>query len=410
VADFCPYGSEPGSGAPTFFVYEGADLAGNFPYLGGFVALAALDLPSTPQVTAEFCALGPPTDLATDADVLAIASPPIALATGAFRRIGNSIKAAKWAELCACKPLPTPPAGIQPLSGFSYWQRNLHVHWDPIYNSGEVLFQTLMPLGIDAFAVRTVSGTWPQGEQAWWADTYQQTLFSGQPAWPGTWSVHIAHATHYAADNWQDRGILPAFQYYLRCQKGPGVTVTACDAYVDVIIRYPDPQPTYTPDPLPAEPTDYPAAADGPCDAATTADLCRAVNALAAKVEYLVNETAPPQIVPADEPVLAVPSDPVVPVGTPDVPLAPIDKPVGAIGVIVQCTVVPASKARFGGAPLYYPDLAHVILLTASGPLASIRITHNPQVILSINNEVTQLVLDPSTGVVGQVQWLMGYQ
>lgn len=57
----CQFGSEPKPDAPEWFVFELVDfvailgsLGGRRPQLGSFITLTLLDLPATPQRTADF--------------------------------------------------------------------------------------------------------------------------------------------------------------------------------------------------------------------------------------------------------------------------------------------------------------------------------------------------------------------
>ena len=52
----------------------------------------------------------------TTADWVALAFPLIALATGAYRRFANQLKAQKWSELCQCNANPSPTCNTQQLS------------------------------------------------------------------------------------------------------------------------------------------------------------------------------------------------------------------------------------------------------------------------------------------------------
>jgi hypothetical protein len=115
----CPYGSAPAGGSPPWFTYDDVYVAAKFGAFAGWLLGAATGLPSTPQATATLCATDPPTDLPTAADWLALAFPPIALATGAYARFGNWIKANKWNDLCACNlgPVTDPACGFTLAAG-----------------------------------------------------------------------------------------------------------------------------------------------------------------------------------------------------------------------------------------------------------------------------------------------------
>src|SRR4029453_18348314 len=97
----------PKSGAPTFFTYEISDLADSIPGWSSFLSIQLLGIPDGPQFTADFCAAGPPTDLALASDWAKIGTPLTGILDGSFRRIGNTYRAWKWSELCE-NVAPTP--------------------------------------------------------------------------------------------------------------------------------------------------------------------------------------------------------------------------------------------------------------------------------------------------------------
>lgn len=112
MTDFtCPNGSGPQAGAPPFFVYDDPYVALKLGNVAGWLTSWAIGLPFEPQVTADLCSAGPPTELPTGADYAALAFPAIALASGAYRRFGNQIRADKWADLCQCNPPLTASCG-----------------------------------------------------------------------------------------------------------------------------------------------------------------------------------------------------------------------------------------------------------------------------------------------------------
>jgi len=106
-------------------------------------------------------------------------------------------------------------------------------------------------------------------------------------------------------------------------------------------------------------------------------------------------------------PVVSQPIDHAFPPGTPNVPNEAYGRPSNAVGLIVNCTTIPAELARYGVEPLYYPSLVHLLPITPLGPLEGIRITRNPQVIPSLDRNADSVVLDTQPGVVATVQWLI---
>jgi hypothetical protein len=98
----CSSGSRPVTGATPYFTYTEADLLSAFGNFSGWLTTWAMGLPNTPQVTSAFCASPPPAEMPTTADWIALAVPPAAILSGAYRRLGNWVVANKWASLCEC--------------------------------------------------------------------------------------------------------------------------------------------------------------------------------------------------------------------------------------------------------------------------------------------------------------------
>ena len=99
----CTSGSSAQSGAPAFITLGifGPTLTW-WQAIAQWITTALLGLPDAPIDTAAFCAAEPLGDLPTTADYIALAFPPIALATGAYGRFGNQVRADAFSAYCQC--------------------------------------------------------------------------------------------------------------------------------------------------------------------------------------------------------------------------------------------------------------------------------------------------------------------
>lgn len=151
--------------------------------------------------------------------------------------------------------------------------------------------------------------------------------------------------------------------------------------------------------PLPTLPPTVPAAPGCPevSDLQDLANfLCELhdkVDAIDRKIEDLLDSNVPPEYTPDEETRGPAPLD------------APISKPASAIGLALTLSL-PLGHSRYGSNPGAFPGAGHVILGTADGWLPSIPIRHNPQIVLPLPFQVTQIGLDLAPGVSAEYRWL----
>jgi hypothetical protein len=187
---------------------------------------------------------------------------------------------------------------------------------------------------------------------------------------------------------------------------------TILDAHVHVQIRFNvatstphDPTPQPPPDGY--VPRDVPPVTDVTDLGPLLFDLELKMERALAFIQHTNAAIAPATPITFGDPRPSQPVDHAFPPGTPDVPNEPWLRPSNAVGLIVNCTTIPAGLARYGVEPLYYPSLVHLLPITALGALEGIRITRNPQVIQSLDRNVDSVVLDTQPGVVAEIQWLI---
>lgn len=383
-------GSEPKPGAPAYFLFDGVDIAAQIPGLGPFVSAALLDVPTLPQLTADFCSVGPPTDMPTDADWPLLAMPVIGMATGSYHRVGNLVKANKWADLCQWKAAQT----SLPKTG--YCNPDTRDRW--IFNLGTVpagaKSVTITLFGVSGraaatqtyYTARIMATDQSVPSQPITRDTQTGALSEYQETLDTT---HVWHWNMGSA-NWTN-----PVTFYVESSGPP--EPNQC---VDVQLQYvpADSQPTtYTPPPPLATPPDYPTV--GPCDNPSMSDLCKAIAAIDARVRWIADQLVPPELTPDDNVTTPEP-DP----GTGG--LKPLDKPPSAVGAIISATTIPGYAARYGNSPIFYPAIGHVALALAEGPLPSQLIKHSPMILAPIPAQVKSVMLDAEQGVSLAVRWL----
>jgi hypothetical protein len=359
MTDFsCPNGSGPQSGAPPFFVYDDAYIATKFGNLAGWLTTWAMGLPFEPQVTADFCAAGPPTELPVAADWAALAVPGIALATGAYRRFANQIKADKWAELCQCNPPLVAGCGSA-----------LVVNNDPIGVDNSVKLVTawriptsatgasvtIHPHNIDSGGAykaflngsptETASGTptlasqdHPSGGDA----AFSASFAAGAYAWLQLWVV--SDSGHYGA-HWD------ITLQFSGCTTGAPIP--------------------YTAPPAPAAPTGYPTPTVPTCT--TTADLCAELAKLSQRMQIIRTQVDLIQRQSVPFAYIAGPvSGPLVGSGT--------IATGGLLGVLLEVTAYPANRLTLEGTPPYIYDLGWVSINSADGMIEEHRIAQSNSV------------------------------
>src|SRR5262245_30524040 len=100
----CPDGTRPKAGQPDYFFFDPIALPTPFSNLSGWLTSWALHLPSAPVRSSDFCSSEPTGPLPTTADWLLLADPPLALATGAYDRLGNFVQQQQFSDRCECSP------------------------------------------------------------------------------------------------------------------------------------------------------------------------------------------------------------------------------------------------------------------------------------------------------------------
>lgn len=392
MPDFGLDAGYPQTSAPMFFTFEESDFLSAIPGYAGLITVGLLGLPSLPQLTSDYCKVPPPTDLATVADFAEMALPLIGAATGAYQRLGNLIKARKWAEYCVH---PSPPI----LTGNVYCVpegRTTNIDW------------MVAVIPAQSKSVSITLNSWSGMPEVWPTNhnfrpsTYVYTTDNiddtGGGGAGGT--DEGSYSFTGLGDTWTDSVSFPnPVDWYLHLQSPFHPNPGDCFGISVTIV----PGTTKPPDPLPdpvSPPDGYPS--DDPCATPTLSDLCRALAALNNKVDYLVNTQTPPRVV-ADNTEVPVPdgSDPEAPKGKLKIPPA-------ATGAVVQIGSIPSHAARYGSQPTFYPALGHVALGTVDGPYPSILIKHNPMVVWPFIVGSTELLIDLEPGVSGSVRWLWG--
>lgn len=328
-------------------------------------------------------------------DYAAIALPPSGFFTGAYRRWGNKVKYDRWYAVCQCAlapGTPAPPAGARVTvtggSGAGTFTASITAsgatRWTATLVSTDVDFVGALGWGMSTTAP---PGTVPIGmyPDAW-----------GEFA-SGGWSA----VGQTSAGDWGHNAD-PAVTYYLLVKMpntaDSDVNVSGKTAVVDfapVVAR----QLVDAPPAMPTGGSTIPAAPGCPTvtDSQGVADLVcslqRTVDVLNSKLDYLATAVFPaPTATAEDSP-------------TPATSGTPITRPALAVGVIVECTAIPTWVAR-RGEPSYYGRLGHAFMSTASGPIRSVELVHNPQVMFFPNQLVQDVTLDLEPGVSGQVRFL----
>lgn len=401
-----PFGGKPKTGAPTWFTYDEADVGVALPPLAGWIALTALGIPSGPQNTADFCSQMPPTEFSSPADIAIYGFPPLAIASGAYGRLGNQIKARKWSTLCDLSQGPNNGLGGTPPSGYDVYYENQSITWDPGDHSTIPWVGDQFPINTIAVGFRIISFTGNYDNLYWFVlkgdphvgdprplgiDSRKGLTQNANSDPIGTWEIEPMNSADLGLAVWPciwsvDPG-------------GTPVTAVISIAWKPAAISAPA-----APAPMPAIP-DYPTSG-GPCDAPSMTDLCKSLKDLHDKVDVLTRNVGPPanpyegpSVKP--DPVLPLPTDP----GAPK-PLHPVVKPAAAVGVILRVDTIPDIYARYGTAPTFYPAIGHVALLTKDGPLPSQLLKHSPMVIEPLPPYITAVQLDLEAGVEGSVAWL----
>jgi hypothetical protein len=399
------WGASVASGAPAFVTFTQADLDAVMGTWSSEVSLDLLGISPRPYQTDLFVATQPDTSPVLDTDYASLTIPTLAALNGAYQRFRNAVLLAKWNTVAVCNPAP---------SG-SLTAGDIACSSDGLVDRISCLgaaFPDVTLLSEVKMQIIAISGP-PAALITGWG--YGGALTVG-PA-PSGWlsgALPISYATTPSvgqitthATTFYDATMNP-YVPFIGFQAGFGEV----SAQVRFSYTWKTVSPTPpTPPAVPTPPVDFPTPpAPDACDLAgicgSIAKLAAKLEAMDARIQHTNAALVPPAVIADTPPVLPIPSDHITPPGTPDVPNDPIPKPLDAIGAVVQITTIPPGLASYGADPLYWPSLAHIIPITAQGPMAGIRIERNPQVILPIPAQVISLAWDPQPGVVGQVQFL----
>lgn len=409
-----PYGSEPKPGSPEWFFFEGTDIATNLAPFASTLSLAAMGLSGNPQNTADFCSGPPPSDLPGPLDYAAIAFPPEALLSGAYGRLGNQIKASKWDELCQWKAPPVHVNPVDPPDGYTMYYQGEHVAIDTTLHAAAPGAHGMIAAWVNDGIPANCTGIA-------WRITFEDTTPNGVGLIHNTAPLHVGEDMDFEASagrnwytdfhpaapisDWAVQGIGP----HPYTPKGLCIVWGTSPRGIvnvtfDVAVKLDPGVPPGPPPPI-DPPPDYPTSG-GPCDAVTLSDLCRAINGLQGTLDTILRKVDPPALVAGPDPTPVVDDPAVPPVPGVPTPKAPVAKPPLAVGLIITCTGIPNTVARYGTGPTFYPALGHIAMMTADGPLPSVLIKHNPMVLTPLPAVVKKFGIDLAPGVEAELTWL----
>lgn len=401
---WCTYGGEPKPGQPVWFQFALTTLLEALGLvelpesaIGSWITLQWLGLPTGAIETATFCDNEPVGELASVDDLLGLANWPRALTNGSVERIKNSYLKWEYAQRCECRAAP----GALNQSGTTKTVSTGNICQDASAANVVVWIGAPIPrvdaasmtldaavncsagplLGLSAVPVdigdTVVAGTKP----------YYGASAGGFCDLGRTDALNLSGLT--SRETWYPYATFPGY--------GQGTCATAHLTYTP---HYALPTDYPAPTPPSGYPTDYPLRPACP----TVTDLqglaemiCQLQElneVLNGKLDYLAKLATPPTAYPELSPT-AVETGVAVP------------KPENAVGVVVEVITIPTYVARYG-TPAFYPDLGHVLLDTANGPLPSVLLKHNPLVLFFPNPQITSVTLDLSAGVEAQMRFLLG--
>lgn len=391
----CQYGLQVKPGAPATFNFDEATVLEYLTLapLPGFnqyahIILQNLNLPSDPQVTADFVEHPGIGEMPRPEDWVSILFPPTGFIQGSYERIGSWLRAYYLAQYAECAPAPPGTPSTEDLvCVLGLGRPDVGDLADlcspePVYDHYRLHVPTGNPIPSDPTTFRfTVSEALLTP-----GDTYNASNYvthtgsdiplsaSGDMVLPGLSQFDFAQ---HIGGWFIDKGLTP----------DPSMSVEVYG------VRVPSTNPTPLPPP--------PGAPEPPPTGTDCADCTQAVVDLSAKVNYLISLVTylTAQIVPPDVEADVTPT-PIPPTG------GRVTKPRNATGFIVELVTVPTWTSRYGSDPTFYPDLGHVALLTDDGALPSQLLKHNPMVILNVPYPVAEVGFDLAAGVAGQVRWL----
>jgi len=363
-----------------------------------WLTLDLLEIPRRPQKTADFCSVPPPTEFPDTADYAQLAFPLIAKLDASYWRFGNQIRAGKWSELCEYAP----PPGAQP--GFYDGPAHPQVcGQDQVWP--EITYVFSVPPRTARVALRAIEYSVGGIVQPW----PDQRFLIGPRASPPAVGSEVT-GFYVSWRNPPNPQIVAAHEpesftqtTYIALAKdsqwgawGPAECIRFSVQFQPYQL---EPQ-QYEAPPL-TEPANFPAAPGCPTvdslqDLADyICSLQQRIEALSSKLDWLSGVAVPPTYVPDElqQPV----SDPTV----------PVEKPRTAVGVAITFSA-PTFVSRYGSSPGAFYDVGFVTLGTDDGWLPSLRLKHNPQVILPIASQITRIALDLQPGVTASYRWLHG--
>jgi hypothetical protein len=381
MAKLCAWGADPKPGAPQWFTFEEADLVAALPIAGTWLTRFLIGVPNGPQSVADFCAAGVEDDFPSELDYAAIALPsPLSFATGAYGRFGNQVKAAKFRELCVCRPAPAGEGG----ASAAVWYEVCHVD---INQPGAQTYHCLWDAADYAPGLYRFVEHWDRGGVTWaHMDIRLQNVITQD--WPSGPIEQPFHRYRDATARFDE------FRLYVDDQANRGDFA----GYI-AVERFGVPPGDLVPPAPPVEsaPSGYPARPFGP-GCADFQDVCNmiaeAVRELTALATLQRNTTVQTQrtgLIPG-------PTHQVSGIGSLAVR--------GTLGVSLSLSGVPAALGRRAVNPPTYVDLGWLTPRTDFGSLESVPVQHDVQVFLWPPT-VTNIAWDLLAGVNGTMTELL---
>lgn len=392
----------PKPGQPSYFLFSDAtavdhlDLTGA-PFAGpaSWITAQLLGLPTGPVDVDDFCRVRPTGDLPTAEDYALLAFPVVAWAGGAYQRFHNQIFQSEWALRCNATSVPgeTRPGG-GPIGEATICKQNPGAE-ESLYVSD------VMPPGLASFSVHILDRQWstdPPFADMWKYVTVKldrSSTLGPLYDWEEEFYGHNFYDDESdRVDTWD-----PAIDQPWRARIGfnANVPVGSC-----ITFRWdwsakvkgtpvPKPSPPEAPTGMPARP-DCPPIESLQDLGDEVCGMRQLLDNMNSKLDALLSLHQPPEADPDPEP-------------TPAPPGESIAKPAGAIGCVVHFTMIPPKYAQYGN-PGYFPGIGHAFMVTDSGPLASVELKHNPQVLYFPNPLVKSVKLDLSADVTATITYL----
>jgi len=399
----CPLGSAPKSSSPAFFLIDDAYVALKFGSPAAWLTTWAMGLPLTPQVTADFCSVDPPSDLPTTADWLKLAFPLIALPTGTYQRFANQIYADKWADLCQCNGSPGGACTDCTITLFDSECDSAN----SIFGSNSKYVHT----GLFGCAAGSCGRSicFPSGQ-------HQITLSFPSPSFAGKWELysatvgegvnqgvfgHTGDPASYTI-NWNttDTGVTLVLRNDTTGNIPPaGINVRVQFKNVSTESPCTPVGPPYVPPSLPSTPSGFPSAPSAPT-CGTSQDVCNAIQTLTNKLDWtrelvtLLQRQGVPfaYVKGATHTGLT---------GTGQFAVQ------GILGLSVSVTTMPFNVGSYADNPASYFDLGWLSFGTADGYERSLPIRHQHDLLLGVSPAVTLVAYSLPPGEVAAITELV---